>query len=105
MKKLIIDGKVAVLVSPGYGAGWSTWNNFDLAVDLIFHYDIASMLHNKVQFSQIEQYAKAALPDAQLHGLDKVEIQWVPEGTRFQIKEYDGSEWIETHEDQQWITA
>jgi hypothetical protein len=26
MKKLIRDGKVAVLYSPGFGAGWSTWN-------------------------------------------------------------------------------
>ena len=26
MEKIIEDGKVAVLVSKGYGAGWSTWN-------------------------------------------------------------------------------
>ena len=25
MEKVIRDGKVAVLYSPGYGAGWSTW--------------------------------------------------------------------------------
>ena len=25
MEKLIVDGKVAVLVSRGFGAGWSTW--------------------------------------------------------------------------------
>ena len=29
MNKLIRDGKVAVLISPEYGAGWSTWN-YDL---------------------------------------------------------------------------
>ena len=26
IEKVVRDGKVAVLVSPGYGAGWSTWN-------------------------------------------------------------------------------
>ena len=25
MNKVIRDGKVAVVVSPGFGAGWSTW--------------------------------------------------------------------------------
>lgn len=27
MDKVIKDGKVAVLYSPGFGAGWFTWNN------------------------------------------------------------------------------
>jgi len=27
MTKYIRDGKVAVLYSPGFGAGWSTWND------------------------------------------------------------------------------
>ena len=26
-EKVIRDGKVAVLISPGYGAGWSTWSS------------------------------------------------------------------------------
>ena len=26
MNKVIRDGKVAVLYSPGYGAGWYSWN-------------------------------------------------------------------------------
>ena len=26
MQKVIRDGKVAVLYSPGYGAGWYTWS-------------------------------------------------------------------------------
>ena len=25
MKKLIVDGHVVVVYSPGYGFGWSTW--------------------------------------------------------------------------------
>ena len=27
MEKVIKNGQVGVLISPGYGAGWSTWNH------------------------------------------------------------------------------
>ena len=27
------DGDVEILVSPGFGAGWSTWNDLGVAVD------------------------------------------------------------------------
>ena len=38
MEKVIRDDKVAVLYSPGYGAGWSTWcSNDDLIETLLFH--------------------------------------------------------------------
>ena len=30
MTKCIRDGKVAILYSPGYGAGWSTWNDLEV---------------------------------------------------------------------------
>ena len=33
MKMFKKDGKVAVLVSPGFGAGFSTWNSPEMAVD------------------------------------------------------------------------
>ena len=29
MEKIVRDGKVAVAVSYGFGAGWSTWNDVD----------------------------------------------------------------------------
>ena len=34
MKKLERNGKIAILYSPEYGAGWSTWNNHE---ELIFN--------------------------------------------------------------------
>ena len=32
-EKYIQDGKVAILVSPGFGTGWSTWEGKELAYD------------------------------------------------------------------------
>lgn len=103
MRKLVIDGKVAVLISPGYGAGWSTWNN--ASEEMVFDYHIASMLHREVDFSEIKKYAQETYPDAHLYGLDDIVIVWLPEGTRFQIREYDGYESIETYEELEWLTT
>ena len=38
-------------------------------------------------------------------GADGLRIEWLQEGTRFRIDEYDGSENIVTEHDQEWLTA
>lgn len=101
--KFIVDGKVAVLISPSWGAGWST-SNYG-SEEMIFDYNIASMIHNNVDFEEIKKYAKDTYPDANLYGLEDVVIEWVPEGTKFQVREYDGYEHIEAYEEQKWLTA
>ena len=40
MNKLEKDGKVAVMISPGFGAGWSTWNS-EFRDTLLFDAEIA----------------------------------------------------------------
>lgn len=42
MEKVIRDGKVAVLYSEGFGAGWSTWN--EGMNELVFHPKIVNMV-------------------------------------------------------------
>lgn len=44
MEKVIRDGKVAVLYSKDFGAGWSTWN--DGLEELVFHPKIVEMVLN-----------------------------------------------------------
>jgi acetyl-CoA acetyltransferase len=41
MEKVIRDGKVAILYSPGFGAGWSTWNSY--SNEMIFDPDIVNV--------------------------------------------------------------
>ena len=44
-EKYIKDGKVAVAYSPGYGAGWSTWESNNALKDtMVFHPDIIKMI-------------------------------------------------------------
>ena len=85
VEKVIRDGKVAVLVSPGFGGGWSTWADDKEAA--VFAPDVVAWVEAGKQgdTDQFEHYGY-------LGGLRGVEIQWVPVGSRFYVEEYDGSE-------------
>lgn len=97
MEKVIRDGKVAVLVSHGFGAGWYTWN-LDHK-ELLFHPKLVEM---------VEQGKINELTDKWVHenlgiemytgGNDGLTIHWLPEGTAFDVDEYDGSESLVTME-------
>ena len=89
MKMFKKDGKTAVLVSPGFGAGFSTWNKPEMAVD--FDLVEAFLSGDKTRFAYIlnEKYENAY--DG---GVGDLEVQWIAEGTQFMIEEYDGNERI-----------
>ena len=89
MKMFKKDGKTAVLVSPGYGAGFSTWNKPEMAVD--FDLVEAFLDGDRTRFKCIleEKYE-----NPYGGGVTDLEVQWVTEGTQFMIEEYDGNESI-----------
>ena len=87
--KLIRDGKVAVLVSPGYGAGWSTWNH--PAKELAMDRELAEAVLSDNPQARFE-VAERKWPDAYTGGLDDVVVEWVTQGDRFEIHEYVGNE-------------
>lgn len=101
MEKVIRDGKVAVLVSPGYGAGWSTWNSPEYAEKLLYHPKFVEAAEAGVK--DIREIAHEVLGgyvyDLCLRGWDDIEIEWLPVGTIFRVDEYDGFEGITTCED------
>ena len=102
MNKLIRDGKVAVLVSPGYGAGWSSWNPD--TVELLFDPAIVELVeHNK--WEELDVYVKLKYPGIYNGGMRDLEIEWLPVGTEFIIKEHDGAETIEIKSDIIWYQA
>ena len=101
MDKVIRDGKVAVLYSPGYGAGWYSWHDVEALIydPRVVHYVETG------EKELITSYVEAVYPDVYCGGVDDLQIEWVPEGTRFRINEYDGSESLEFEEDVGWIVA
>jgi hypothetical protein len=98
--KVIRDGMVAVLISPGYGAGWSTWNRGDG----LFEPLIVEWIENGCPYSEeeLEYRLKEKLGVDYFYTWERAAdlvIKWLPVGTKFLVQEYDGSEYIITEED------
>lgn len=102
MNKTIKDGRVAVVYSPRYGAGWSTWNPghpemvFDPGlVDLVLAGDEEKIL----------AYITLKWTDAFMGGVEDLKVEWISEGVEFVIEEYDGAETIVLRDQMKWIRA
>lgn len=87
-----VNGDIAILVSPGYGAGWSTWNVGDQTF-LTMDKTLVEMHLNNATEDEVHNYIKEATGnDLYMGGWSDIEIQWLPEGSKFLIAEYDGYE-------------
>jgi hypothetical protein len=87
------DGLVAVIISPGYGAGWSTWA--DDSEKALFSPEIVEWIEAGKpgldpddcwkELDIFQEYGYTG-------GLRDVVIVWLPKGTQFLVDEYDGNE-------------
>jgi hypothetical protein len=102
MEKIIRDGKVAVLYSPGYGAGWYSWNTN--VKECIFHPTIVILVEsNQTEKITVELCRELFGENFYSGGAKDLTIKWLPEGTHYTIEEYDGSESLRLLEDLQII--
>lgn len=98
------NGDVAVLISSGYGAGWSTWGSDDLAEAKIFDKELVEAVldyptdpHGSL--ARRKEIADRKFPGEYQGGLEDIKkVAWVKPGTKFWIDEYDGAESIITEE-------
>lgn len=93
-----------VIISPGYGSGFSTWGDPKMAVDP----DIVALVEKGFTYEEIENLCrqKGYIHDlAHVYGLDNLTIKEVPEGAMFKIREYDGAESIEIFNPDEWYKA
>jgi hypothetical protein len=104
IEKVVRDGRVAVLYSPGFGAGWSTWNAEHNDI-LLFHPKLVAMVEKGEQDKITEKWLEdhLQLTDVYNGRANDLQIEWIPQGTPFYVKEYDGSESIVLSND--WIIA
>ena len=102
IKKLIDNGKVAVLYSPGFGAGWSTWNRG--VPEIVFDPAIVKFVEHD-QMAELNTYVTLKYPGLYTGGMQCLAVAWLSVGTEFRIKEYDGAESIEIKGEVNWITA
>ena len=104
MKKVIRDGKVAVLVSPSYGAGWYTWAGTDGDESMLFDPDMVAAVEAG-DYEKATAISKTKWPQVYDGGIDDLVVEWVPVGAQFPIHEYDGSETIEFYNPGSYFTA
>lgn len=95
-------GEVAVLVSYGFGAGWSTWG---AEKDGLFTPEVVLALINGEDLTKEfldSVYGKDAF---YYGGADELVVEWIKEGTLFRVTEYDGNESLEIRDDLDWNVA
>lgn len=105
MDRVIRDDQVAVLISPGFGAGWYTWHDLE---PLLYDPEVVHMVETGQGADDVVQYCNDTYGTTHYYGgVDQLTVAWVPVGTRFVVEEYDGSESLVTEQQMtpQWLTA
>jgi len=93
MKKVIRNGKVAVLISPPFGAGWYS-DNLEHE-ELLFHPKLIEMVEKNEHRKITSEWLKEKLNiDIYCGGAGGLVVKWVTKGTKFIVQEYDGAEGI-----------
>ena len=116
---------IAVLVSPGYGAGWSTWNCPEIAYDRrVVEYwsefwldrglpetygSINRMVSHIMSHGgdkEVENFMEfIGYYNVYCGGWEDIGVEWVPVGSLFRIEEYDGSECLEIFNENSYTRA
>ena len=90
-------GEIGVIISSGYGAGWSSWNSDEefLSMDSC----LVEMCLRKAGEDEVKKYCVKNKIDAFMGGWAGCSVEFIDEGTAFRIDEYDGSETLITTND------
>lgn len=126
MKRYNEEGRVGVVYAPGYGAGWSTWNE-DYAEVLMFHHEIVDAVLDIEENDwreyddprakdRVDQALKAIFgPDTNdvnvensvciyTGAADQLVVEWVRPNVPVKVNEYDGYESLKVSSDFRFVT-
>lgn len=103
MNKVERDGKIAVLYSPGFGAGWSTWNSEHREALCMDARLVDLVLAGKKE--EVARVAKELFPGIYTGGAHDLTVTWLDKGAAFEIDEYDGSESVYVIGDHNYMVA
>lgn len=94
------EGMVGVLVSPGFGSGWSTWGKPEHAEVMLFCPELVEYISQHIGPTavspEVDMLRKYTGDDLVLCCcFEDLIVVWVAEGTKFRIAEHDGFESVE----------
>lgn len=96
-----------LLISPGYGAGWSTWNIPAMATDK----DLIELFEKGCTYEEMEKlcieknYTDEYCEPPYMGGFQQLKVVEVPKGALYRINEYDGAESVEIFNPDKWLVA
>ncbi len=95
MEKVVRNGKVAILISDGFGIGWYSYHREHQ--QLLFHPKLVEMVEQGKSSQINENWVKENLNLENIYcgGASTLQIHWLPIGTAFIVKERDGEEYLE----------
>ncbi len=95
-----------VLISPGYGAGWSTWVEDDIRAYVRTYQPIIDAIEKGEDYMPLVDVLKKELEekDKYLYTEGADDLVVVEVEPPFYIDEYDGYESVKTPSDYNWIT-
>lgn len=103
------QNEVAILFSPGFGAGWYSWHGQE---QLLFDAHLVNMVQqgmaediNADVLAMVLGIPHAEAETIYLGGVAELEVAWVPLGEDFRVDDYDGSESITLKSEMRWIRA
>lgn len=96
-----MNNKIGVLVSKGYGAGWSTWGDKQSCLDK----ELVAAFEAELPDKEIIKIAEKNWPLMYHGGLLKCEVHYVDEGTVFTIDEFEGYETLSIFYDDDILVA
>jgi hypothetical protein len=98
-------GQIAVLYSPGYGAGWSTWNS-EIGQQMCEDKRLVEASLKKLTAKEVYSLCQTIFDYKFICTLGwPCEITWMSPREQYKISEYDGYESIETKENTDWFIA
>lgn len=105
MAKKKKNGKIGILYSPGFGAGWSTWvMEWKCKEFMIFDRKLIDAVE-KHDLELLQRIMAENYPDAYLGGMSNLRVMYLDPGTVFKINEYDGHESISIAGSDEFFTA
>lgn len=96
-----------VLISKGYGTGWSTWNRKEMAFDpdLIELFEKGCSIDDMYKACIDKGYTDVYGAGPYMAGFKGLKVIDVPANRYFRIKEYDGNEYIEFFDMSEWTLS